>query len=64
MVAMKSIENSRLMRFQSLNAYRKRFNMKPYTSFEDMTGKKETYLFIIIMVSTKLCKMQEIKVLT
>ncbi|KAM4738490.1 prostaglandin G/H synthase 2 [Anableps anableps] len=40
-VAIKSIENSRQMRYQSLNAYRKRFSMKPYTSFEDMTGDKE-----------------------
>lgn len=39
MVAIKSIENSRQMRYQSLNAYRKRFNMKPYTSFEDLTGE-------------------------
>lgn len=38
-VAIKSIENSRKMRYQSLNAYRKRFSMKPYTSFEDMTGE-------------------------
>ncbi|XP_041704508.1 prostaglandin G/H synthase 2-like [Coregonus clupeaformis] len=41
MVALKSIENSRQMRYQSLNAYRKRFSMKPYTSFEDLTGEKE-----------------------
>ncbi|KAI3368576.1 hypothetical protein L3Q82_025586, partial [Scortum barcoo] len=40
-VAIKSIENSRQMRYQSLNAYRKRFSMKPYSSFEDMTGEKE-----------------------
>lgn len=40
-VAIKSIENSRQMRYQSLNAYRKRFNMKPYTSFEDITGEEE-----------------------
>ncbi|MEQ2190741.1 Prostaglandin G/H synthase 2, partial [Xenoophorus captivus] len=40
-VAIKSIENSRQMRYQSLNAYRKRFSMQPYTSFEDMTGDKE-----------------------
>lgn len=40
-VAIKSIENSRQMRYQSLNAYRKRFNMKAYTSFEDMTGEKK-----------------------
>lgn len=39
MVAIKSIENSRQMRYQSLNAYRKRFNMKPYSSFEDLTGE-------------------------
>uniref|UniRef100_A0A8D3CKA7 Prostaglandin G/H synthase 2 n=1 Tax=Scophthalmus maximus TaxID=52904 RepID=A0A8D3CKA7_SCOMX len=40
-VAIKSIENSRKMRYQSLNAYRKRFSMKPYSSFEDMTGETE-----------------------
>uniref|UniRef100_A0A8C2IMD0 Prostaglandin G/H synthase 2 n=1 Tax=Cyprinus carpio TaxID=7962 RepID=A0A8C2IMD0_CYPCA len=40
-VAMKSIEDSRQMRYQSINAYRKRFNMKPYKSFEEMTGEKE-----------------------
>uniref|UniRef100_A0AAQ4QRN2 Prostaglandin G/H synthase 2 n=1 Tax=Gasterosteus aculeatus aculeatus TaxID=481459 RepID=A0AAQ4QRN2_GASAC len=40
-VAIKSIENSRKMRYQSLNAYRKRFSMKPYSSFEDITGEKE-----------------------
>lgn len=38
-VAMKSIENARKMRYQSLNAYRKRFSMKPYSSFEDLTGE-------------------------
>ncbi|KAL1022835.1 hypothetical protein UPYG_G00033020 [Umbra pygmaea] len=41
MVAQKSIEHSRQMRYQSINAYRKRFNMKPYTSFEDLTGETE-----------------------
>ncbi|GAA6093783.1 prostaglandin G/H synthase 2 [Tachysurus ichikawai] len=41
MVATKSIENSRQMRYQSFNAYRKRFNMKPYASFEELTGEKE-----------------------
>uniref|UniRef100_A0A8C3A8S9 Prostaglandin G/H synthase 2 n=1 Tax=Cyclopterus lumpus TaxID=8103 RepID=A0A8C3A8S9_CYCLU len=40
-VAIKSIENSRKMRYQSLNAYRTRFSMKPYSSFEDITGEKE-----------------------
>lgn len=41
-VSIKSIENSRQMRYQSLNAYRKRFNMKAYTSFEDMTGETKS----------------------
>lgn len=41
-VSIKSIENSREMRYQSLNAYRKRFSMKPYSSFEEMTGWTET----------------------
>ncbi|CAG11618.1 unnamed protein product, partial [Tetraodon nigroviridis] len=40
-VSIKSIENSRQMRYQSLNAYRKRFSMKPYSSFEEMTGGTE-----------------------
>ncbi|XP_048845948.1 prostaglandin G/H synthase 2-like [Brienomyrus brachyistius] len=40
-VAMKSIEHSRNMRYQSLNAYRERFFMTPYTSFEELTGEKE-----------------------
>lgn len=43
-VAIKSIENSRQMRYQSLNAYRKRFSMKPYTSFEDLTGETDSAL--------------------
>lgn len=41
-VAIKSIENSRQMRYQSLNAYRKRFGMRPYSSFEDMTGETKS----------------------
>ncbi|XP_018609005.2 prostaglandin G/H synthase 2a [Scleropages formosus] len=41
MVAVKSIEHSRDMRYQSLNAYRKRFSMRPYSSFSDLTGEKE-----------------------
>ncbi|KAJ8277979.1 hypothetical protein GJAV_G00082370 [Gymnothorax javanicus] len=40
-VVMKSIEHSRQMRYQSLNEYRKRFMMKPYKSFQDLTGEKE-----------------------
>lgn len=40
-VAKHSIDDSRTMRFQSLNAYRKHFMLKPYKSFEDLTGEKE-----------------------
>uniref|UniRef100_A0A8C1CQB7 Prostaglandin G/H synthase 2 n=2 Tax=Cyprinus carpio TaxID=7962 RepID=A0A8C1CQB7_CYPCA len=40
-VAINVLEHSRQMRYQSFNAYRKRFNMKPYSSFEEMTGDKE-----------------------
>ncbi|XP_067310027.1 prostaglandin G/H synthase 2a [Pseudorasbora parva] len=40
-VAVKVLEHSRQMRYQSFNAYRKRFNMKPYSSFEEMTGDQE-----------------------
>ncbi|XP_070252132.1 prostaglandin G/H synthase 2-like [Myotis yumanensis] len=36
-----SIEQSRHMRPQPLNEYRKRFQMKPYESFEELTGEKE-----------------------
>ncbi|MEE6496298.1 hypothetical protein FKM82_002293 [Ascaphus truei] len=38
-VAVASIEQSREMRYQSLNEYRKRFTLKPYESFEELTGK-------------------------
>ncbi|XP_040263438.1 prostaglandin G/H synthase 2 [Bufo bufo] len=40
-VAMASIEQSREMRYQSLNEYRKRFMLKPFKSFEELTGEKE-----------------------
>ncbi|MEE6496297.1 hypothetical protein FKM82_002293 [Ascaphus truei] len=40
-VAVASIEQSREMRYQSLNEYRKRFTLKPYESFEELTGEKE-----------------------
>lgn len=49
-VAIKSIENSRQMRYQSLNAYRKRFSMKPYSSFEEMTGAAQ-FLTLKILTS-------------
>ncbi|KAM9469372.1 prostaglandin G/H synthase 2a [Clarias gariepinus] len=40
-MATKILEHSRETRYQSFNAYRKRFNMEPYTSFEELTGDKE-----------------------
>ncbi|XP_053325241.1 prostaglandin G/H synthase 2 [Spea bombifrons] len=40
-VAVASIEQSREMRYQSLNEYRKHFMMKPFKSFEELTGEKE-----------------------
>lgn len=40
-VAMASIEQSREMRYQSLNEYRKRFMLQPFKSFEELTGEKE-----------------------
>ncbi|XP_044295185.1 prostaglandin G/H synthase 2 isoform X1 [Varanus komodoensis] len=40
-VAIASIEQSRQMRYQSLNQYRKHFLLKPYRSFEELTGEKE-----------------------
>uniref|UniRef100_A0A8D0BYP8 Prostaglandin G/H synthase 1 n=1 Tax=Salvator merianae TaxID=96440 RepID=A0A8D0BYP8_SALMN len=41
-VAIGVIEESRLLRLQSFNEYRKRFGMKPYTSFQDLTEDEET----------------------
>lgn len=32
------IKESREMRLQSFNEYRKRFGLKPYTSFQEFTG--------------------------
>lgn len=33
------IKHGRTLRLQSFNQYRKRFDMKPYKSFEALTGK-------------------------
>ncbi|XP_046871930.1 prostaglandin G/H synthase 1 [Hypomesus transpacificus] len=35
------IEESRALRLQPFNQYRKRFNLKPYTSFSEFTGEEE-----------------------
>ncbi|XP_032993591.1 prostaglandin G/H synthase 1 [Lacerta agilis] len=41
-VAIGVIEESRLLRLQPFNEYRKRFGMKPYASFQELTGEEET----------------------
>lgn len=38
-VARITIDQGRELRFQPLNQYRKKFRLKPYTSFEELTGK-------------------------
>lgn len=43
-MATKTLEQSREMRYQSFNAYRKRFNMQPYSSFEELTGEAFGFL--------------------
>ncbi|KAK6979623.1 prostaglandin G/H synthase 2 [Biomphalaria glabrata] len=40
-VLKETILHGRQLRLQSLNNYRKRFNLDPYTSFEELTGEKE-----------------------
>uniref|UniRef100_A0A8D2DFH2 Prostaglandin G/H synthase 1 n=1 Tax=Sciurus vulgaris TaxID=55149 RepID=A0A8D2DFH2_SCIVU len=40
-VAVDVIKESREMRLQPFNEYRKRFGMKPYSSFQELTGEKE-----------------------
>ncbi|XP_063154496.1 prostaglandin G/H synthase 2-like [Candoia aspera] len=40
-VAKASIDQTRQMRYRSLNEYRKYFLLKPFTSFEELTGEKE-----------------------
>lgn len=39
-VAVAVIKDSRELRLQPFNEYRKRFGMKPYTSFQEFTGKQ------------------------
>nr|ALG96655.1 cyclooxygenase [Meiomenia swedmarki] len=40
-VVSKLIKDGRELRLQPFNQYRKRFKLKPYQSFEDLTGNKE-----------------------
>lgn len=48
-VAISTIKHSRQMRYKSLNEYRKRFSLKPYGSFEELTGKTRALKFIDIL---------------
>lgn len=42
-VAVSTIKESRQLRLQPFNEYRKRFNLKPYTSFRQFTSKKNLF---------------------
>lgn len=46
-VAKASIDQSRQMRYRSLNEYRKHFLLKPFKSFEELTGKQHIALLFI-----------------
>lgn len=39
-VAVEVIKESRELRLQPFNEYRKRFGLKPYTSFQELTGEQ------------------------
>ncbi|XP_061149960.1 phosducin-like protein [Syngnathus typhle] len=43
-VAVRTIKESRQLRMQPFNEYRKRFNLKPYTSFKEFTDNEEIAL--------------------
>lgn len=43
-VAVGVIEESRQLRLQPFNEYRKRFGMKPYKSFQELTGRAAVLL--------------------
>ena len=45
-VAVSVIGHERALRMQSFNNYRRRFNLRPYESFEDMTGMYRCYVHI------------------
>ncbi|XP_056146312.1 prostaglandin G/H synthase 1-like isoform X2 [Lampris incognitus] len=40
-VSVGAVKESRQLRMQPFNQYRKRFNLKPYTSFKEFTGNEE-----------------------
>lgn len=43
-VAVGVIKESRQLRLQPFNEYRKRFGMKPYKSFQELTGRAAVLL--------------------
>ena len=43
-VAVGTIKESRQLRIQPFNEYRKRFNLEPYTSFRQFTGKTSSFV--------------------
>lgn len=45
-VAVRTIKECRQLRTQPYNEYRKRFNLQPYTSFRQFTGKKSSFVCI------------------
>lgn len=46
-VAVRTIKEGRLLRVQPYNEYRKRFNLKPYTSFREFTGERTVDLQLL-----------------
>lgn len=57
-VTEKVIKESRATRVQPFNEYRKRFNLKPYTSFYEFTGKQKycsKYNLLLKLFEPPLC---------
>lgn len=50
-VAEMVIRESRATRIRPFNEYRKKFNLKPYSSFYEFTGKQEQYCTIVLCKS-------------
>lgn len=46
------IKHGRTLRLQPLNNYRKRFNLKPFKSFEELTGQFINLLNFILSIIT------------
>ena len=50
-VAEMVIRESRAVRVQPFNEYRKKFNLKPYRSFYEFTGEQEWYCNLLLRLS-------------